>query len=68
MQRCIVGRTGTQEEPHLAQLTEQQQGIYHFIREKVEARGYGPPIREIGESFEIYSPNAVMATDVLVVP
>lgn len=31
-----------------------------FIRSKIEGRGYGPTVREIGENFEIASPNGVM--------
>ncbi len=31
-----------------------------FIREKIESRGYGPTVREIGEGFKIMSPNGVM--------
>ena len=43
-----------------SQLTERQKEIYHFIREKIEKRGYGPTVREIGEAFQIKSPNGVM--------
>jgi repressor LexA len=43
-----------------SQLTERQKEIYEFIREKIETRGYGPTVREIGEGFEIKSPNGVM--------
>jgi repressor LexA len=43
-----------------SQLTERQREIYEFIREKIEARGYGPTVREIGEGFDIKSPNGVM--------
>jgi repressor LexA len=43
-----------------SQLTERQKEIYHFIRLKIEKRGYGPTVREIGEAFEIKSPNGVM--------
>jgi repressor LexA len=42
------------------QLTERQLQIYDFIREKIESRGFGPTVREIGEAFEIKSPNGVM--------
>ncbi len=42
------------------QLTERQREIYEFIREKIESRGYGPTVREIGEAFDIKSPNGVM--------
>jgi repressor LexA len=41
-------------------LTERQKEIYDFIREKIETRGYGPTVREIGTQFEIKSPNGVM--------
>ncbi len=43
-----------------SQLTERQKDIYHFIREKIETRGYGPTVREIGDGFQIKSPNGVM--------
>src|SRR4051794_38190575 len=43
-----------------SQLTSRQQEIYEFIREKIESRGFGPTVREIGEAFEIRSPNGVM--------
>lgn len=43
-----------------SQLTERQREIYEFIREKIEGRGYPPTVREIGEAFEIQSPNGVM--------
>jgi repressor LexA len=43
-----------------SQLTERQKEIYHFIRLKIEKRGYGPTVREIGEGFDIKSPNGVM--------
>src|SRR5262249_10153685 len=46
--------------PDFSQLTERQQEIYDFIRSKIEARGYGPTVREIGEAFDIKSPNGVM--------
>jgi repressor LexA len=42
------------------QLTERQQEVYDFIRGKIKNRGYGPTVREIGEQFEISSPNGVM--------
>src|SRR5437763_4327150 len=44
----------------LSQLTEKQKRIYEFIRSKIESRGYGPTVREIGLAFEIRSPNGVM--------
>ncbi len=43
-----------------SQLTDRQKDIYEFIREKIEARGYGPTVREIGLAFKIKSPNGVM--------
>jgi repressor LexA len=42
------------------QPTEKQRKIYEFIREKIESRGYGPTVREIGDAFDIASPNGVM--------
>lgn len=41
-------------------LTNQQQSVYNFIREKIVERGYGPTVREIGEHMNIKSPNGVM--------
>src|SRR5947209_1576900 len=41
-------------------LTSRQREIYEFIREKIEKRGYPPTVREIGDAFEIKSPNGVM--------
>src|SRR5437588_1485830 len=46
--------------PDFSQLTERQREIYDFIRGKIENRGYGPTVREIGGAFEIRSPNGVM--------
>jgi repressor LexA len=46
--------------PDFSQLTDRQREIYDFIREKIESRGYGPTVREIGEAFKIKSPNGVM--------
>src|SRR5437764_3149447 len=43
-----------------SQLTERQREIYDFIRHKIESRGYGPTVREIGTNFHIKSPNGVM--------
>ena len=42
------------------QLTQRQKEIYEFIRDKIESRGYGPTVREIGLGFNIKSPNGVM--------
>jgi len=41
-------------------LTDKQRKVYDFIRDKIHGRGYGPTVREIGEKFEISSPNGVM--------
>src|SRR4051794_25653935 len=46
--------------PDMSQLTDRQREIYDFIRTKIESRGYGPTVREIGTHFEIKSPNGVM--------
>lgn len=46
--------------PDFSQLTERQKEIYDFIRDKIESRGYGPTVREIGLEFDIKSPNGVM--------
>ncbi len=42
------------------QLTERQRNVYELIRSLIQSRGYGPTVREIGEHFEIKSPNGVM--------
>jgi repressor LexA len=42
------------------QLTERQREVYDFIRDKIRNRGYGPTVREIGDQFQISSPNGVM--------
>ena len=44
----------------LDQLTERQRLVYEFLRDKIVHRGYGPTVREIGERFNISSPNGVM--------
>jgi len=41
-------------------LTDRQQSVYEFIRDKIVNRGYGPTVREIGEQMNIRSPNGVM--------
>ena len=41
-------------------LTPRQKEIYNFIRSKIQGRGYGPTVREIGLHFQIKSPNGVM--------
>jgi repressor LexA len=42
------------------ELTQRQQDVYTFIRDKILNRGYGPTVREIGAQFSIKSPNGVM--------
>ena len=44
----------------LDQLTDRQAKIFDFIKDRVQSRGYGPTVREIGEHFKISSPNGVM--------
>ncbi len=44
----------------LEALTSRQREIYIFIRSKIQGRGYGPTVREIGNQFDIKSPNGVM--------
>ncbi len=44
----------------MEQLTERQKDVYEFIRDKIRGRGYGPTVREIGDHFQISSPNGVM--------
>lgn len=44
----------------LDQLTKRQKAVYEFVRDKIRNRGYGPTVREIGEKFDIASPNGVM--------
>lgn len=44
----------------LEQLTDRQRKVYMFIRDLIHSRGYGPTVREIGDEFEIASPNGVM--------
>lgn len=41
-------------------LTKRQQEIYEFIRHKIQNRGFGPTVREIGKQFKISSPNGVI--------
>jgi repressor LexA len=41
-------------------LTPRQKEIYEFLKEKIQSRGYGPTVREIGAAFQISSPNGVM--------
>lgn len=42
------------------QLTSRQADVFEFIKDRVQSRGYGPTVREIGEHFDISSPNGVM--------
>ncbi|MCE9545864.1 MAG: transcriptional repressor LexA [Planctomycetia bacterium] len=44
----------------LDKLTKRQKTVYEFIRDKIRNRGYGPTVREIGDEFDISSPNGVM--------
>jgi len=44
----------------LDNLTKRQKAVYEFIRDRMRTRGYGPTVREIGEQFDINSPNGVM--------
>jgi len=46
--------------PDFSSLTDRQREIYEFIRGKIEGRGYGPTVREIGQAYDIRSPNGVM--------
>lgn len=41
-------------------LTKRQSLVFEFIRDQIRTRGYGPTVREIGEHFDIRSPNGVM--------
>jgi repressor LexA len=45
---------------NLDRLTKRQREVYDYIRTKIRERGYGPTVREIGNHFEISSPNGVM--------
>jgi len=45
--------------PDLSRLTERQKAIYEFVRGIIIKRGYGPTVREIGDAFDISSPNGV---------
>jgi SOS-response transcriptional repressor LexA len=46
--------------PDFSQLTYRQREIYDYIHNTIESRGYGPTVREIGENFDIKSPNGVL--------
>jgi repressor LexA len=41
-------------------LTTRQREVFDLIRKLINERGYGPTVREIGEYFDIASPNGVM--------
>ncbi|MFY9253365.1 MAG: transcriptional repressor LexA [Fuerstiella sp.] len=41
-------------------LTKRQQEIFEFLKDKIQNRGFGPTVREIGDAFAIKSPNGVM--------
>lgn len=41
-------------------LTQRQREVYQFIQDLMKHRGYGPTVREIGDHFQIASPNGVM--------
>ena len=43
----------------LEKLTKRQRAVYDFIRDRLK-NGYAPTVREIGEQFQINSPNGVM--------
>ena len=44
----------------LPTLTKRQTQIFKFIRDLIKNRGYGPTVREIGDKFNISSPNGVV--------
>ena len=44
----------------LSVLTDRQREIFEFIKDKIENRGFGPTVRDIGDHFGIRSPNGVM--------
>ena len=44
----------------LKQLTARQRNVFDYVNEKIQERGYGPTVREIGEFFNIASPNGVI--------
>ncbi len=44
----------------LEDLTVRQREVLDFISDLMKNRGYGPTVREIGDAFEIASPNGVM--------
>ena len=40
-------------------LTTRQAAVFEFIKDRIQSKGYGPTVREIGEHFQISSPNGV---------
>ena len=62
MQSFLGGLGGTDAESDQGAdaPTERQLEIYAFIRDKIQNRGYGPTVREIGQAFDIRSPNGVV--------
>jgi repressor LexA len=46
--------------PTPALLTTRQRDVFDFVQDKIVNRGYGPTVREIGDHFNISSPNGVM--------
>ncbi|MCP4786089.1 MAG: repressor LexA [Fuerstiella sp.] len=53
-----LGRMASSEKN--ASLTRRQHEIYEYLKDKIQNRGYGPTVREIGTHFRIRSPNGVM--------
>ena len=43
-----------------AELTKRQKQVFQFIADYIERHAYGPTVREIGEKFDISSPNGVV--------
>ena len=60
--RDLLGRGGSAHDDASAAdaPTERQSEIYAFIRDKIQNRGFGPTVREIGQAFDIRSPNGVV--------
>src|SRR6516225_3309910 len=56
----VLSKRGEGPMADLEALTPRQREIYNFIRGKIQGRGYGPTVREIGVHFQIKSPNGVM--------
>jgi len=52
--------TPSTEKVEKPKLTEAQARIYNFIIKYIEQSGYPPAIRDIGDEFDIKSPNGVM--------